>query len=231
MNTKYLYLCIDLAAISLPLAFSFYPKANFSKKWKYLWPALLLPAVFFLLWDEWFTAMGVWGFNLRYVTGIHLFHLPLEEVFFFICIPYACLFTYEAVGYFSKRDYWSRYAPTITVGLLAVLLLTAVFHLDRWYTAVTCLLLSSLLLYIHLRLKPHYLGKFYLSYLFILAPFFIVNGLLTGTGIDNEVVWYNDTENLGVRLGTIPVEDIFYGMLLILLNVVVFEELQKSAKK
>lgn len=229
MNPKYFYLLVDLGSLSLPLAFSFYPKANFSKKWKFLWPALLVPAVFFLIWDEWFTTMGIWGFNPEYLTGIYLFSLPIEEVLFFICIPYACVFTYEAVGYFLNNDYVKPYAGKITVGLTALLLLVGFINIYKWYTSLTFLLLSIFLLYLHLKLKPEYLGKFYLSFLFILIPFFIVNGILTGTGIENEVVWYNNAENLGIRMGTIPIEDTFYGMLLILMNVVIFETLQKWA--
>lgn len=231
MNPKYLYLLVDLGSLSLPLAFSFYPKANFSKKWKFLWPAILIPAVFFLIWDEWFTTMGIWGFNPEYLTGIYLFSLPIEEVLFFICIPYACVFTYEAVGYFLKNDYVKPYAGKITVGLTALLLLVGFINIYKWYTFLTFLLLAIFLLYVHLKLKPEYLGKFYLSFLFILIPFFIVNGILTGTGIENEVVWYNNAENLGIRMGTIPIEDTFYGMLLILMNVVIFETLQKRASK
>ena len=60
---------------------------------------------------------------------------------------------------------------------------------------------------------------FLLAYLIILIPFLLVNGLLTAI----PVVLYNDSENLGIRLYTIPVEDIFYGMLLIMMNVVGYE--------
>lgn len=217
-----------MAAISLPFAFSFHPKANFSKKWKYLFPGIIIPGIIFLVWDEWFTRMGVWGFNPVYLSGIYLFNLPLEEVLFFICIPYACVFTYEAVGYFLKKDYLKKVVNTINVFLIVVLAILALINYNRWYTFVTFASLSLFLLYLHSKIKPGYMGQFYLAYLFILIPFFLVNGILTGTGIESEVVWYNNAENLGIRMATIPIEDAFYGMLLILMNVTIFEFMQKK---
>src|SRR6218665_513415 len=110
----YLYLLIDFLSFIFPFIFSFYPKSNFSKKWKYLWPAILLTAIPFIIWDIWFTSMGVWGFNPRYVTGIYLSGLPIEEVLFFICIPYACVFTYEAINFLIKKDYLHRFHKYIS---------------------------------------------------------------------------------------------------------------------
>ena len=65
----------------------------------------------------------------------------------------------------------------------------------------------------------------------MLIPFFIVNGVLTGTGIEGNIVWYNDDQNLGIRLGTIPVEDTVYAFSLILLNLVLFKEFSKKLKR
>ena len=224
---KYAYLFLDLVSIIFPLVSSFNSKQNFSKKWKHLWPALFIPAMIFWIWDNWFTAIGVWGFNPRYLTGIYISHLPLEEVLFFICIPYACVFTYEAVNFYKKTEPFDDNGRRITWVLIAGLLAVAVQNYDRWYTVVTCASTAVFLLFLILVIRPAYLGRFYFAYLFTLIPFFIINGILTGTGLPEPVVWYNNSENLGIRLLTIPIEDTFYGMLLILMNVSIFEYLQK----
>ncbi|MBX2898418.1 MAG: lycopene cyclase domain-containing protein [Cyclobacteriaceae bacterium] len=226
MKDTYVYLAIDFFSILFPFLFSFYPKHNFSKKWRYLWVAIAAPAVFFLVWDEWFTQMGVWGFTPRYLTGIQLGSLPLEEVLFFICIPYACVFTYEAVNYLIAWRLNEKYTNLITDLLMGMMFVVGGIHIERWYTGVTFIVLAIFLVLHRWVWKTNYLGKFYLAFVFILIPFFIVNGILTGTGIEEQVVWYNDAENLGIRLGTIPVEDTFYGMLLLMMNVSLFEYLQ-----
>ena len=72
------------------------------------------------------------------------------------------------------------------------------------------------------------LRNFYPAFLVILIPFFLVNGILTGSFIEEEVVWYNNAENLGFRIFTIPVEDIFYALGLILLTVFLTELFTKK---
>ena len=59
-------------------------------------------------------------------------------------------------------------------------------------------------------------------------PFMIVNGMLTGTAMPGEVVWYNNSETMGIRILTIPLEDFFYGFNLMLLNVTLYEALRSG---
>jgi lycopene cyclase domain-containing protein len=226
---RYLYLTIDFLTILFPFLFSFYSKANFSKKWKYLWPAILIPAVFFIIWDETFTRIGVWGFNPNYVSGIYFFHLPVEEILFFICVPYACVFTYEAVNYLFAKDHLQNVHIYISILLIFFLFVLGILNSSRWYPFLTFIFTSAFILILTVRKAP-YLGQFYFAFLFILIPFFIVNSILTGTGLEEPVVWYNNGENLNLRIGTIPFEDIFYGMLLLLMNVSIFEALQKKSR-
>ena len=227
---KYLYLSIDLFSILVPFIFSFYSKAPFYKKWKYFWIANLISTAVFVIWDEAFTRLGIWGFNSEYLTGIYVMSLPLEEVLFFICIPYACVFTYFAVCHLVEKDYLFPHQEIISSALIILLLIFGMHYMERLYTSMTFIFLAFLLAFQMIKLRPRYMGRFYFTFLFVLVPFFIANGLLTGSWIDGEVVWYNNDHNLGIRLGTIPLEDTFYGMLLILLNITLFEWLQERER-
>jgi lycopene cyclase domain-containing protein len=229
VNQKFLYLALDILSFIVPFTFSFHPKANFSKKWKYAIPAILITAFVFVVWDEIFTRMNIWGFNEKYLSGIFIFNLPIEEVLFFFCIPYACVFTYFALNALIVKDYLYRYQKQISIVLIGITLVVGVSFIDRWYTATTSFALSGLLLLQILYLKPTYIGRFYFSFLVLMVPFFVVNGVLTGTGLDTPVVWYNHAEIIGRRIGTVPVEDIFYAMVMLGSCVTIFETLDASA--
>ena len=224
---KFTYLLVNLCSVAIPLAFSFEGKLQFYKKWKALFPALLIPASLFIIWDSLFTTQGVWGFNEQYLTGIKLYNLPLEEVLFFFCIPYCCVFTYEVLNYFVKQDVLgknARYGATI---LAYILVAIAFQYSDLAYTFYTAIFTLAFLLLHLVVLKKPYWSRLVFAYLVILVPFFIVNGILTGTGLENPLVWYNDSENLGIRLLTIPIEDSIYGFLLIGSNISLFEYFRK----
>jgi lycopene cyclase domain-containing protein len=224
---KYVYLLINLSAVSIPVIFSFHPRLQFFKQWKAFFKANILVAPVFIFFDSLFTRYAVWGFNPDYVSGIHLFYLPFEEILFFICIPFACVFTYHCLGLFYRFE-WNKKIENLLVNLLAAALFTiGLFYIDKLYTASTFISLSVLLLLINYFFKVSWMGKFLLVYAVLLIPFLIVNGILTGTGLEQPIVWYNNTENLGIRFLTIPIEDVFYGMELILLHVFFFERFKK----
>ena len=221
------YLWINLLSIIVPFLAGFDNRLRFQNQWKYLFPAMIATMVVFIPWDIFKTMLGVWGFNPRYLIGIYFFNLPLEEIIFFIAIPYACLFTYYALNYLIKKDYLASYSNAISVSLIFVLILVALFNTDKLYTVVT-FAATSIFLAMHLLfIKGNYMGRFYFTYLIILIPFFIVNGALTGLFTPEPVVWYDDSQNLGIRLGTIPIEDSVYGLLLLLMNTTIYEALHR----
>lgn len=213
---KYLYLWINLCSLLIPFLFSFHPKLQFYKKWSSLFPAILVMMAFFISWDIIFTREGIWGFNETYLSGYYLFHLPIEEWLFFICIPYACLFThYSLLYFFPKLGLSPKVVSRIYVALITVLIVVLFYYYDRWYTAVN-FGYAILILGLVYNIKRELLNSFFPTFLVVLVPFFIVNGILTGTGLENPIVWYNDSENLGIRIFTIPIEDTIYAMSMLL---------------
>jgi len=227
---KWLYVFINLGAIIIPFIAGFDKRLRFDKQWKFLFPAMLLTMLLFIPWDMVKTYLEVWGFNPRYLLGIYIGNLPLEEWMFFIAIPYACLFTYHSLNYLVKKDYLGKYADRITLVLAIVLLVIGLLNTGRLYTSVTFISTGVFLLFHRYVVKGEYMGRFYLMYLVTLFPFFIVNGLLTGSFIPEEVVYYDNAQNLGIRLGTIPVEDMVYGLLMLLMNVTWFEYFRSKFK-
>ena len=97
MNTHYTYFVILAASLVGPLCLSFDKKVAFYKNWKYLFLAMILPALFYIIWDIYFTSKGVWSFNEDYISGIKIINLPIEEVLFFFIVPYCCVFIYECI--------------------------------------------------------------------------------------------------------------------------------------
>jgi lycopene cyclase domain-containing protein len=227
---KYTYLLVNFFTIIIPFIFSFHPKLKFYKTWRAFFPAVLLTAVFFLLWDNYFTGLGVWGFNREYIIGIFLGHLPVEEVLFFFCIPYACIYTYHCINLLLDKTPAQKSGNTLTMVFMVSFLALAMINYRQTYTLFAFLCPAILLILAKFAFKVSWLNRFYLIYAILLLPFLVVNGVLTGTGLEKPVVWYNDNEIIGYRIHTIPVEDVFYGMAMILMNLMIYKALLSKAK-
>lgn len=227
MPEQYTYLLVNFLCIIFPLAFSFHPRFRFVSQWKYFFIPCLLTALFFLIWDAVFVRLGVWNFNPRYVCGIYLYNLPLEECLFFITIPYACVFTFYCVEKYINLAAYRGIATTVSYALIGFLITVGLLHYPQLYTSVTFLLLATFLIMLLLK-RVAFLAPFFVSFLIILLPFFISNGVLTGSFIAEPVVRYNDRYNLGIRMFTIPFEDLFYGMLLLLMNISGYQYARKK---
>jgi len=215
-----------VSSVAAPFILSFDKKLQFWRQWKYLFPAIFVVAAVYIFFDVLLTKAGVWGFNPRYHSNILLFNLPIEEWLFFIVIPYASIFLHDAfVLYFPQIKLNNRVSKIITVTLLIVLVLLVLFNLDKIYTVyIYSTLIFTLVIYLFS--KSNIINQFYITFLLILIPFLIVNGVLTGSFIESEVVWYNNEENLGIRFFSIPVEDFAYGFSMIFLSLMFRDKLK-----
>jgi lycopene cyclase domain-containing protein len=224
---SYTYLLINLLSLAIPLGFSFGPRLAFYQKFRIFLPAIILTGLFFATWDIAFTYWKIWGFNQIYLIGITWLGLPLEEWLFFLAIPYSCIFLHESLNYFFPQKKFTQFSSIITVVLVIISAGMGIQYYHKPYTLFVCLLTTLLLTWHQWYNKSSYLGGFYRSYLVTLVPFGIVNGLLTGTFLTDGIVWYDNLYNSGMRIGAIPVEDFFYALTLILLNITLLEACKK----
>lgn len=225
---QYTYLLINFFTVIICFIFSFHPKIKFSRHFGAFLSASGIVAVIFILWDAWFTKIGVWWFNDNYLLGLRFLKLPVEEILFFFCIPFACIFTYFCVDKFFKLDWkpgWERIF--VIVCILMALMIGTVFT-DRIYTCVTLITTAFSMAVLHFVLKVRWIGKASLIYLLLMPGFLMVNGILTGTGLESPIVNYNPDDFLGIRILTIPIEDTVYGYELILWNIFFFHRFMKK---
>ena len=134
---------------------------------------------------------------------------------FFILIPYSAVFLHYVMRYYLPKAHLNKKRSNIiSYVLLVVLGVLALMFYAKLYT-VYSLVLVIIALLLGIYDKKNEMGYFLFTFLIILVPFTIVNGLLTGSFLGKEVVWYNDAENCGIRFFTIPIEDFGYafGML------------------
>jgi len=227
----YVYLALEIFAILVPLIYSYDRKLQFYVKIKSVVVSLVVVGSFYILGDILFTKYGIWGFNPRYHSSIVLFKLPLEEWLFFIVIPYASLFLHDTLVYLFPMAQLSNWQTKVISAIVVVILGAVVFlNTDKAYTAIygSVTIFAIFLASIG---SSQLLNRFYLTFMVILVPFFLVNSVLTGSFIPEEVVWYNNSENLGVRIFTVPVEDISYAFSLILFNLLLINKLEGRFSK
>lgn len=217
---KYTYLLLMAGTVLIPLILSFEKNVRYFTKWKYLFPAITVTGIFFIVWDVIFTQNGIWSFNPEFLTGIYLINLPVEEWLFFIAVPFSCTFIYEVIR--AKMPDFRK--PIFFRGFLIMVIFVsffiAVFNFSRTYTFINFIFLAifSSLVFLYRKFEPHY-SRFFLAWFIGLIPFLVVNGILTGL----PVVEYNDLHNMGIRIITIPVEDAGYFLLLFMMVVSIYE--------
>jgi len=87
----------------VPFILSFWPPLKFYRNLRSLVISISLIVAIYGAWDVFATYRGHWYFNPEGVWGFRIINLPLEEVLFFVVIPFCCIFTWEALKYLKAR--------------------------------------------------------------------------------------------------------------------------------
>lgn len=204
------YLLINILIIIGPLMLSFERKIGYYRKWPSLLLSVALTSAVFVTWDVIAHQRNDWQFSQLHTMPWRILSLPVEELLFFLSVPFSCLFLYETIALYIPEKKYS-FKPGILIALVILFLAAAFIFSSRYYTFTVSLFCASVMLYFlfntSLLLSRRYLLFIAVSY----VPFFIINYLLTSL----PVVTYNPKAILGIRVLSIPVEDFFYSFSLL----------------
>ena len=103
-------------------------------------------------------------------------------------------------------------------------------HIDHWYTLSACGL-TVLIIALVMQKKYVWYPRAVFAFVVALFPFFLVNGTLTGMFTDEPIVWYSAQHHVGLRWGTIPLEDVFYNFSLLIPIIGIYHALKTRALK
>ena len=228
MLYPYTYLLINFLTVIICFIFSFHPKIKFHKQFVPFLLAAIVVGIAFIAWDVWFTKLGVWWFNDRYLMGSRLLGLPVEEWLFFLCIPFACTFTYYCLNLFFDLTWANAFANMLVFLTCVVCGVVALLYSERLYPFVTAVVTLITVIVLHFVIKVDWIGQASFVFLILMAGFFPVNGTLTGTGLDSPIVNYHSSEIIGLRILTIPIEDFAYGYTQFLFIIYFFKLFRKT---
>jgi len=201
------YFYLNMAIIAFPLVFSFERRMRFYSKIKPLLISLLVVGIFFVGWDVFATHRGHWAFNPSYVHEMRFWGLPVEELLFFLTVPYSCIFVFNSISYFFEDSKLFTLRKRLSLGLGVLITFSAFSFFSREYTFLAVLSVGLTVLFVSLVNLELFCSKTYWTYVGLtLVLFAIFNYVLTSL----PVVQYSSNAITGFRVITIPIEDFLF---------------------
>ena len=224
------YLLLDILIILFPFLLSFKWKFSYYRYYKALFPSIAIVGVGYIIWDSIVTSRGDWSFNYEYLSGISIIGLPIEEILFFIVVPYSCIFIYENLEFFlpDKKIPFNRY---FYIGLIVLFFIGGIVFFYQDYT-ILALMSCAFFFLIAIYFTPNLLqSRNYWLYIGLsMIPFIIFNYLLTSIPIvsyNANAIWGGDGLWNG-RFFTIPLEDFFYNFSMLSFYLLVYRAFKKK---
>lgn len=213
------YLLINILIILFPLVLSFDKNLKFYRNVTYVLASILIVSSAYIVWDIIATNRGDWAFSEQHLLGIYFYVLPLEEILFFITVPYSCIFIYETIKFYINEKVYPIKKNIFLIPVISFIVLALVFNKQAYTFTVLLYSAAFFLLGVLTNSKLLTSKIFWISILICFVPFFIVNYFLTSI----PVVTYNDTAFSAIRIITIPLEDFLYSFSMVSLWILFYE--------
>ena len=229
LAVKYEYLIFNIIVLAGPLFFGSFKKFYFFNYWRPAIISIAFSAIPFIIWDI-FVTNRHWYFADKYTLGIRIFELPIEEIMFFITVPFACLFTWVMLNNFNNTNHKKYFTSeqtfdenffisVISVFFLFLILISLIFKKE--YTSISLTFLIGSIIFDKMFGAKIIRYKLFWIYLSIVSLFTLIfNGYLTW----RPIVTYNEVYQIGFRIFTVPIEDFLFGYSLIILSTTIFEK-------
>lgn len=213
------YLLLNILIILVPLLLSFESKIKYYTKYLNLISSIFLVASVFIIWDSYAAIRGDWYFNEKFVLSYRIFKLPVEEILFFITVPYSILFLYETAKIYIKNTE-IIYGKNFYYLLSFLFIVASLFFISKYYTFTVLIFTGISFLFLN-TFTPQLLRSkiFWQLIVFSYIPFFVFNYLFTSL----PIIEYGATAIVGIRIITIPIEDFFYSFSLLSLYISLYE--------
>lgn len=213
------YLLINIGIIIFPLLYSFEKTISYYKKYHAVLISTIIVGIPFVVWDIIATQRGDWQFNPKYISEIYFIGLPIDELLFFVTVPYSMIFLYEiAKYYFPNREI--KLEKKIIYAITFILLVSGIYNHNQYYT-FTVMIFSAFTFFIIgiSRLSFTKESRFWIYIVLAFFPFVLTNYFLTSL----PIVQYNPKSFSQIRISTIPIEDFFYSFSLVTNYIYVYE--------
>lgn len=210
-----------LLAIFLPVALiSFLSPISKYRRYHPLIISIAVVAPVYIIWDQLAVIFGTWKFDSANVIGIYFFHLPIEEVSFFLVVPFSTLLIYEVISSHLKGKISGRIILTVSSVSIILLILLGVLNISRSYTSIASFFAAASIV-IGLLLDRQLMERkslwVYMAISYI--PFVFFDHLM----VSIPVFTYGANAIIGLRIAEIPVEEFLYVFSLLMSYVIVYD--------
>jgi lycopene cyclase domain-containing protein len=188
--------------------------------------SLFIMALIFSIWDQIVTGKW-WVFNQKFILEIKIGNLPIEEILFFFSIPFACLLIWENLSQFKiKNSQIKNFNPAAMLAFLFICIGVVFLATRMEYSSIVSLILGIMILidFIFQKLLAQKTTLIFFGIVVILTTIF--NNFLTSL----PILIYDNAYKTGFLFGTMPIEDVFYGLILIFGNISLYEYMKIKLK-
>jgi lycopene cyclase domain-containing protein len=196
------------------------------QEWLRLLKVYLFVSVPFVVMDSIVHQRGWWSYNSDYIVDIFILGLPIEEVLFFFVIPFASLYLYSIFSKTTEKLQLDRYEYIGKLILLTIVLIgLALVIIQPLERTIFDVILAYMVLILWIYNKPNFMQSFWIivmTFIFVVTNYFLTS---------LPIVTYDEMFGSSIRLISIPAEDFFYNISLLLASLVVFLDNHKSSNK